>query len=482
MKQRQVLIVEDSLPQIEQIRSVVESAGFEPRVVTTLDAAKDALSKIPFSVLLTDIHLTASVEQTSFEGIALLQWARTQHPDVLCLAMSSDPNVATYHRALEAGALHFLRKPLLGADEFSIAVDQAKGRRALERASRLRTGAADLPDPLRERYPDGLVLDVKTRDFVRRIAMSRRLPVVLYGETGTGKEEIAKLIHRRRVEMEGALPFVAVNCANLDGDIAPSLIFGHKKGAFTGALETTSGYIGEANGGILFLDELHTLSLECQRRLLRVLNDGSYQRIGDTKTLHSEFQVVCASTKDLDDEVEGGTFLLDLRSRLTGIDLTLPPLRKRMGDIPALVSLFFAREGVAIEGEEVSRIAERCGKYAWKGNIRQLHKVLQSLVDMATFNGDEIKAENLPVFRSMVQDDAELSPAPVLGRHGLSADFLAVIERNFCADTTLETTLDLVERFKIQSVMARYVKLNDVADALGISRSSLDSKRKKYAL
>ena len=133
------------------------------------------------------------------------------------------------------------------------------------------------------------------RETVRKIAAHGRVPVVIYGETGTGKEEVAKLIHRRRVELGGPIPFVPVNCANLRGGTAVSTIFGHKKGAFTGATETTSGFVGEAHGGILFLDELHALTLECQQHLLRVLNDGTYSRVGEAKELYSDFQVIVAT-------------------------------------------------------------------------------------------------------------------------------------------------------------------------------------------
>jgi len=471
-----ILVVEDSLPQMAAILETVRMAGCEPSGVTSLREAQDALASASFGALLTDIHLTSTMEQDSYEGLELLAYVRKNHPEMLCLAMSSDPKLETYRKALARGALHFFRKPIFSGDELAIGLEAARARRVLERVSAPASKLHGIA-------PDGLVIDEATRSIAQKVALSRQIPVVISGETGTGKEEIAKLIHRRRVELEGALPFVAVNCANLTGDLASSMLFGHRKGAFTGATETTPGYVGEADGGLLFLDEIHALPLSCQQRLLRVLNDGSYERVGDTKTLHSEFQVIAASTKDLDDEVDAGNFLLDLRMRLTGVDLSLLPLRKRREDLPLLVALFFAREGVPVPASEVARIADRCAGYTWKGNIRQLFKVLQSLVVMASFNGESIRAEDLPVFRSMVEGvSGERTPNALLGIRGLPADALVTLGRLLNEDSALEPAVDVFERMKIQATLARHDRVGEVARILDLARSTLDVKRKRHGL
>jgi DNA-binding NtrC family response regulator len=283
------------------------------------------------------------------------------------------------------------------------------------------------------------------------------------------------------VELDGNIPFVAANCANLNGDLAASLLFGHRKGAFTGADQTTTGFIGEANGGILFLDEIHALHPACQQRLLRVLNDGSYERVGESRPLRSDFQVIAASTKDLDAEADAGRFLLDLRMRLTGVDLELPPLRERLEDLPDLIHVALAREGVSINIAEVNRIAERCKQYLWKGNIRQLFRVIQTLVVMASFNEEEIRAENLPVFRSMVASE-EHSLSPRLGAGGLPADATSSLARFLVEDEPIERALETFEKLILQAAMARHEKVMDVAKALGMARSTLDLKRKKHGL
>jgi DNA-binding NtrC family response regulator len=475
-----VLIVEDSMAQLGHLLEVVRTAGFEPRAVVSLAEAKEALRDRGYDVLLTDIHLTSSRDQDSFEGMELLSFMRTEHPDVLCLAMSSDPKIETYREAARRGAVHFFRKPILGGDEFRIGVESARSRRGLLAAAR-RTLGGPFSEGLAGRFPDGLVIDEHTRTVSRKVALSRRLPLTLYGETGTGKEEIARLVHRYRVELDGNIPFVAVNCANLNGDLAASLLFGHRKGAFTGADQTTTGFIGEANGGILFLDEIHALHPACQQRLLRVLNDGSYERVGESRPLRSDFQVIAASTKDLDAEADAGRFLLDLRMRLTGVDLELPPLRERLEDLPDLIHVALAREGVSINIAEVNRIAERCKQYLWKGNIRQLFRVIQTLVVMASFNEEEIRAENLPVFRSMVASE-EHSLSPRLGAGGLPADATSSLARFLVEDEPIERALETFEKLILQAAMARHEKVMDVAKALGMARSTLDLKRKKHGL
>jgi len=476
-----VLIVEDSLAQVGHILTIVREAGFEPRAVISFTEAKDALASASFDILMTDIHLTASLDQDSFEGLNLLDFAAENHPEMLCLAMSSDPKIETYRRALKRGALHFFRKPLLSGDEFSIGVESARSRRVLsKRGDVLRQ---DAYDKSQAHVADGLVIDARTREIAQKVALSRQIPLVITGETGTGKEEIAKLVHRRRVEIDGALPFVAVNCANLTSDLAASLLFGHRKGAFTGASETTNGFVGEANGGILFLDEIHALPMQIQQRLLRVLNDGAYERVGDTRTLHAGFQVIAASTRDLDDEVDAGAFLLDLRMRLIGVDLALPPLRDRLADLPALIAVALAKEGVSVPAEERERIAQKCAQYTWRGNIRQLFKVLQSLVVMASFNGEDIKADNLPVFRNMVAGNAAaLSIVPRLGLKGLPADALTSLGAFLAEDGTLENAASAFEKLMIQAAMARHSKIVDVARILDLARSTLDVKRKNHGL
>lgn len=322
---------------------------------------------------------------------------------------------------------------------------------------------------------DGYVIDMEVREFARKIARHKRVPTLLYGETGTGKEEVAKLIHSNRCKEEGNIPFVAVNCANLTSTLAESLLFGHKKGAFTGATESTEGFIGAANGGILFLDEVQYLPPECQRNLLRVLNDGYYSRLGESKLIKANFQVIIATTKNIDSEVESGGFLADLRMRLLGIDIDLKPLREKKEEIILFVSLFFAKNGIKIPRKRIEDISKECAKYYWRGNIRQLIKKLEVLVAMAD-SEDDICAENLEI-NERIAPSPMSSPIP-----GISNDIIKELIEGIQTDGSLEERVNKFEKFVIKAALKRHDNLSKVTNALSISRTALHQKRKKYNL
>lgn len=394
-KQETLLIVEDDPYELESYLILAKKAGFDVLGVTSSQDAKYFLDKQRIDILITDIFL----KDHEPEGIALVREALSQQQQVLPLVMSSHPDKDLFLKAIEEGALFFLKKPLINSDEISIAVRMAKEKRVLES---FRTKQdLNLSPLLNQLCEDGLCIEAPIRKWIRVASENADLPVVIYGETGTGKEEIAKLIAKNRRKIEGDIPFLSVNCALLDGDLVHSVLFGHKKGAFSGACSTTQGFIGEAHGGILFLDEIHTLSMACQQKLLRVLNDGTYNRVGETKQLYSKFQVIVASTVDLDDAVEEGRFLLDLRSRLTGCDILLSPLRERKHDLPLLVELYFIKNGIKVDEKELHSIIERCKEFYWQGNIRQIYQCLRALVAISHADGHGPLAENLPILKTM---------------------------------------------------------------------------------
>lgn len=318
-----------------------------------------------------------------------------------------------------------------------------------------------------EKCADGVVFSKEIRETIGLIAGDKEIPAVILGETGTGKEEVAKLIHKRRCDLEGSIPFVSVNCATLDDGTAVSALFGHKRGAFTGADSNTVGLIGEANGGILFLDEIHTLSRACQQKLLRVLNDGKYQRLGETKSFESRFQVVAATTKDLDDEVEAGNFLLDLRMRITGVDISLLPLRERLEDLPMLMAIFFETKKVAISQIDFIALEEKCREYYWQGNVRLLFKVL-NLIRLKR-NSDRV-VSSLPCLKPM------LSPRQNSVETFSHGDF---IKQSFSEISSGKSITQIVQKFEmslIQMALLHHKKKVQAAIFLKISRQALNAK------
>lgn len=478
MSSQSILIVDDDGAQLGRYVDLARGIGLTVHIARTVSEAKAALEAASsLTYLLTDIHLRERGEN-KFEGLEILKIVKSDFPEVMPIIMSNDPNIDTYERAVKLGALHYLRKPILGVDELRIAFQAAKSRLLVERASRSFLNANVHMQQLNEKCPDGIVLSTENRNKARKIANHKKIPCVISGETGTGKEEVAKLVHRIRCESEGIVPFVAVNCALLNQEMAASQLFGHKKGAFTGAIEATTGFIGEANGGILFLDEIHTLSMACQQSLLRVLNDGSYIRVGDTKTLHSDFQVIAASTKNLDEEAEAGRFLIDLRMRLSGIDMELKPLRERHDDFVLLISIFCAREGIALPQIEIERIAEKCKLYSWRGNVRDLFAELRAMVVMSD-GPDDLIAENFPAKDSKLsRGKAQTAATLNVVRAGPEQDVLSLLH----STEPLENRVSAFERILIKDAYTRHEKVNDVINSLSLSRSGFNGKRRKHGL
>lgn len=321
------------------------------------------------------------------------------------------------------------------------------------------------------------------------LAKNKKIPLIMYGETGTGKEELVKVLYQKRVSNEGDIPFITVNCPLLGDDLTSSLLFGHKKGSFTGANETTNGYIAAANGGILFLDEVHTLDQATQRKLLRVLNDGSYARVGETKVCYSHFQLVAATTKDLDEEVESGRMLPDFKYRISGAEIHLEPLRERLQDIPSFVKLFFKRENIEVSESLILEIGKKCQNVYWKGNIRQLFRTLQKMIIYAQLEEEELQLKHLLLPQKEILNNKQLEEAsytPHEFDHNSSnvtdAEYqiLELLKNAFSQDCPLNDLLDKIEKFVLIKAISRHDSIAKAHSALQISRNAIDAKRKKY--
>ena len=463
---KRILVVDDNPNDLKKYLTLINLNGHKAHGVTNLNHALKELESNEYNILITDIHLVPGDESDTPKGLVLLKDVKTLHPEVLLIATSNDPNVEIFDRALAYGALHFIRKPTLSWDDIAIAIKLAQQKFNSKNSIK----SINVPSFLKEKYPDGIIIDPKLRKRLINISHNPTIPLVINGETGTGKEEVAKIIWQSRCKDEGDIPFVAVNCAHLKSDLSHSHFFGHKRGAFTGANETTRGFVGEANGGILFLDEIHTLSLGCQQDLLRVLNDGTYNRVGDSKTLKSGFQLIVASTKDLEDEVDNGTILLDLASRIVGSSVSLAPLRERKHDIKDLVQLFLIRMGKNVTKSQIDSISSKCSEYYWQGNIRLLKQAIKVLVMEAEMLDEEYGPQHLPKLKLMnpprfIQTESEALRDSVVN-----------------GTLSLDEAVGIFEKDILQFLLKKYSKISEVATLLKMGRSTLDAKRKKYAL
>ena len=346
-KGRRLLIVEDDQSEIYNVSKLLSELQIQFRSAKTISEAFELLATESFDYLLTDLHIETSAGFDLPDGLKVIRKAIEQQPSILIVANSSDPRSDIWSSALKAGAHHFIRKPLLKADELEIAFSLAKERRIFA-GKKSSAALGGMWSSYSAMYPEDIVIDKATANIAKGLAKHKTAATTIVGETGTGKEEVAKLIFKYRSQLEGELPFVAVNCATITPSLAESILFGHHKGAFTGADKTTNGYVGEADGGILFLDEIHNLDITVQQKLLRVLNDGTYNRLGENKNFKSKFQLIAASTKDLDEEVDNGKFLIDLRNRILGMDVERNPAHD--GKYPLCDSASYAMEKIFSKG------------------------------------------------------------------------------------------------------------------------------------
>lgn len=476
-EKRKILFVEDDKFEIQSISGLLKALKADFVHTASVSEAIRQLIQQQYDYLLTDLHIETKAGFERPDGLTVIQSAVEQQPNITIVATSSDPRTEIVTAALSAGAHHFIRKPLTKADEVEIAFKQADQRKRLERSAEKSTRGRKPSghwEKYAKKYPYGII-QADREHKIARMAARKKASCIIVGETGTGKEEAAKLIHKMRCEEEGPIPFVAVNCATITGSLAESQLFGHKKGAFTGADESATGYIAEADGGILFLDEIQTLSIPVQQKLLRVLNDGTYHRLGEARTQRSKFQLIAASTKDLAKEIEAGRFLVDIHMRMMGLDFIIPSLRERLGDLPAFIALFLSRKNLVLDAAEFDAVVDRLQKYPWPGNIRQLFKYLEAWILYCELDEVPVTADNFPPFRDQ-------KPIPRVGndsdREGGGIDFNAAMDE----DRDLEQLLEEYERAYLTKALRRHTIVSNLSRAINVPRSTLDAKRRKYRL
>jgi DNA-binding NtrC family response regulator len=489
-----VIIVEDLQEELSKYLRFAVELGMEAKGVSLASQAIQLLNEEGFDFILTDMNLLDTKTGMTASGYDIITHAVETQPNIVVLAMTADPTQEMNTKVFKLGANHFFRKPLHTKDEFVInfelAIKQKRsGLYANKKSELLRNTTSrvfKIGADVQDNYPNGIVISEFHEKVAIAVAKNKKIPVILFGETGTGKEEFAKIIHQKRIREEGIVPFVAVNCAELNSEISASILFGHKKGAFSGADATTVGFIAEANGGVLFLDEVHTLDLSTQRKLLRVLNDGSYYRVGDTRVAHSFFQPIAATTVDLDSEVEAGRFLPDLRNRLTGVDVYLEPLSKRLNDIHLLIASFFFKKNIDISDSLFDEIVQKCKQCAWNGNIRQLIKILDSMLIMAEVYDEPLAIHHLQTPKNYNKENDLIvqidDKKETLGHIDQKSSCVTLLEKALKEDYPLSDLMDTIEKEVLLQALNRHKTFSELHDALDISRSAMDGKRRKYKL
>lgn len=371
--------------------------------------AVELLKREKIDVVVSDLHLPPHEEDIS-EGLAIVQEARKKHPAVQAVVITG---TSSRHAALEAvshGAYGFFEKPL-DADEVRHIVGQAARMRGLEvENARLRDQL------LNSRGFSHLIRGSNSLEKIikhARAVAATSATVLITGENGTGKEMLARAIHEE--SPRAGAPFIAVSCAALPESLIESELFGHEKGSFTSATQTRKGRFELADGGTLFLDEIADLTPTVQVKLLRVLQERTFERVGGTKTLSVDIRLIAASNRDLEQEVEAGRFRRDLFYRLNVVPLLLPPLRTRPDDIPLLAAHFMAKAGEKYQRPNLELdpvLIEALQEYEWPGNVRELENLVERLVVLST--GPKLGLEFLPERMLRVLPDANTADETTL--------------------------------------------------------------------
>ncbi len=378
-----VLIVDDDRKIRLTLSIFLERRGYRVRDVASVKAALTALKEFRADVVLSDLKMEGE------GGIELLAAVKTDHPSLPVIIMTAFASVEKAVEAIKSGAADFIVKPFAPAE-----IEQLLSRvihiQGLEAENRNLRAALD-----REGMLTRSELLQRTLAMAERFARSAATVLVL-GESGTGKSLIARRIHAASGRSKG--PFVEVNCASLSPNLLESELFGHCKGAFTGAIKDKVGRLEAADGGTLFLDEVSELPAEGQAKLLRFLQDKVFERVGELKTRAVDTRVIAATNRNLRELVAGEGFREDLYYRLNVAEIFMPPLRSRPEDIPILVERFVAqaaaRNGLSsIPGIE-DEVKARLARYNWPGNVRELQNVIERCVILA--GSGRITVEHLP--------------------------------------------------------------------------------------
>ena len=408
MSRNRILIVDDEQNARSALRTLLEEEGY---VVGEAEDGEDALAKL--AAFAPDVVL-ADVRMPRMDGLTLLRTAKEQGFDAEFLMMTAHGNVEAAVEAMRAGAENYLVKPL-AVSAVVVFIEKALEKR------RLLTQAATLRDRMRERlHIEGLVGDASELQAVLevvKIAAPTRATVLVLGESGTGKELIAQAIHRESPRRDK--PFIKVACAALTETLLESELFGHERGSFTGAIARKEGRFELADAGTLFLDEIGEITPALQIKLLRVLQNREFERVGGTQTLKVDVRLLAATNRDLAAEVKAGRFREDLFYRLNVVSVTLPPLRRRKGDVPALVAHFIEKYGTAY-GKQIRGLApgvlELLVSYDWPGNVRELENAVERAVVLC--KGADLTADDLPQSlrgpRPKVRDLSALIPGASL--------------------------------------------------------------------
>jgi DNA-binding NtrC family response regulator len=453
MGKARILIAEDEKPQRELLEGFLKKEGFEVEAVSNGREALVTLKDRMFDIAVLDYKMP------ELDGFHTLKEIRRLYPDLPVVMMTAYGTVETAVASMKEGALDYLTKPI-DLEELLL-----KFRNVLERSTLIQENKA-LREKLQEQLPFHHIVYgspemEEVMSLVARVAQSQAT-VLIRGESGTGKELIANAIHY--ASPRSSKPIVKVNCSAIPETLLESELFGHEKGAFTGAIQRRVGRFEEAEGGTIFLDEIGDLSLAIQVKLLRILQEKEFQRVGSNLTLKVDVRVITATHRNLEEAIKKDLFREDLYYRLNVISIQLPPLRERRGDIPLLIDYFLKKYSEANQ-KAVSDISKEARglllRYPYPGNVRELENLIERAVVLC--RDELITSQDLPFHLKEEKSEGSL--------------------QSLAKEKRLPEILEEVERDRIIKALHQHHGVQTkAADSLGLSERMLRYKMKKYAI
>lgn len=440
-KKISILIVDDEESVRDSLYNWFIEDGYRVEVAENAKKALQILESSDFDIILADIKMPG------MDGLEMLRRIKALKNDSIVIVMTAFATVDTAVQALKDGAFDYVTKPF-DPDDLSHLIRNASKQISLAEENEVLKEKVVSLENVEDLIGDSDAMK-KVLKEVQSVAKSNS-SVIITGESGTGKELIAKVIHSNSPRK--FFPFVIVHCGALTESLLESELFGHEKGAFTGAMYNRKGRFEMADSGTIFLDEISTISTKMQIELLRVLQSKTFVRVGGNKEITSDFRVICATNRDLKSMVEEGTFREDLYYRLNVVNIHIPPLRERTDDVPALVDYFISKYCTAMNKPPVTidlSALQRLKELKFPGNIRELENMIERAIVIG--NGKKILLKDLPLEKEMVGSTVE--------------------------------SLDDLEKNHIFQILVKYNwNISRAAKALDVDRVTLYNKIKKYDL
>ncbi len=456
-----ILIVDDEKNYLILLEALLCDEGYEVIITSSPQEALKIVETREIDLIITDMKMPG------ISGMELMDKVHRRYPEIPVIMMTAYATVEKAVEAMKKGAFDYITKPFRN-EELKLTIKKAINMRKLMEENRL------LSEKLKERYQFGAIIGKsksmrRIYDIIQKVAPTKAT-VLVTGESGTGKELIAKAIHQNSPRKDQ--PFISINCGALPETLLESELFGHEKGAFSGAVSLRKGRFELADGGTLFLDEISETSPSLQVKLLRVLQEMEFERVGGGKTLKVDVRVIAASNTNLKQEAEAGRFRMDLYYRLNVVHIHVPPLRERPDDIPLLINHFLDRMKKETGRKDLklnNEALRRCLLYHWPGNVRELENTIERSVIMA--RGNEIGPEDLPpeiwsveeepkdTVESVIPDTSPNFHDPIVPQEGDLIPSLGLNQRQVKAINFVKTHGFITNEY--------YTKINKVSERHG---------------